>query len=59
MTIEFKFYKESGKWYTSEKIIITTPTENLDNEIRSLISNKVINILETGGHIQLYRIFKV
>lgn len=67
MTIEFNFYKESGKWYTTEKIVVNTPSDDLDDEIRALIPNRTtrqdmycqVNILEVDGHIQPYRIFKL
>ena len=57
MKLELNYYKKSGKWYTTETVEIED--DSLFDFFPANYPNMLcqVNIIETDGHIQPYRIF--
>lgn len=61
MKLELNYYKESGKWYTTEKIFIASlddlQKELEDNGIKGMLVT--VHIIELDGYYKPYRFFKL
>lgn len=62
MKIKVEYYKDSGKWYTTQEWIVGH-TDYIENDLKKLTTysgmTAVVYIVESDGYLQPYRMFKL